>query len=266
MLAVMFVSITAAARVRSVHHSTSIVTPRAVLWIGAHPDDEAVIAPLLASWCRDQNARCGMLILTRGEAAACLKPEGCSPNVATVRSAEAGAASQYFNAECVLLALPDGGGIMPPTWSLVGRTDTARTLAAYIAAFAPEIIITFDPRHGTTCHPDHRAAGSIVMEAAAAVSPRPEVYFVETRISITANPTVIHFTSASPAVERYDANTILNSTQEPAWNAIIDDMQHHGSQFDAAFVDAIRNVPYAERFVYIAKAESILSGRVFTCP
>lgn len=251
------ISLSATARVRAVQHPGSIPSPRSVLWIAAHPDDEAVAAPLLAAWCNDQHARCGMLIMTRGEAGACLKPEGCVPELATVRSAEAGAVSRYFSADLILLSVPDGGVASAPA--------LVETVAAYINAFSPEVILTFDPRHGTTCHPDHRAIGAIAHEAAARVSPQPTVYFLETRMSVTADPLTLHFSSASPGAYAYDANTVLASTREPAWNAVIDDMQRHVSQFDASWIAAVQKVSPSERAVFIAPAESALSQSIAPC-
>jgi len=38
------------ARDRAVRHPGRIPIPSSVMWIGAHPDDEAAVAPLLAMW------------------------------------------------------------------------------------------------------------------------------------------------------------------------------------------------------------------------
>jgi LmbE family N-acetylglucosaminyl deacetylase len=98
------------ARDRIVGRPQTLPSPRSVLWIAAHPDDEAVAAPLLSFWCKEEGARCTFLVFTRGDQGVCLESDGCSPDVATVRSAEEAAASQYFGAELILLTLPDGGG------------------------------------------------------------------------------------------------------------------------------------------------------------
>lgn len=235
-----------AARDRIVDHPA----PASVMWIAAHPDDEAVVAPLLSSWCRDAKRECTFVLATRGEAGSCLLADGCAPDVATVRSAEAGAASQHFGANSVLLALPDGG--VHVSAALVAR------IAKIIDAFDPDVVLTFDPRHGTTCHPDHRAIGQIVLDAVALLDHRPTVYLVETKLDITLNPLSIHFRSAAPAsavVERFDGN----------WNAIVDDMRNHPSQFDESWIRAIENVPLSERGVFIAPADAILREPVAGC-
>ncbi len=226
-----------------------------MMWIGAHPDDEAVVAPLPAMWCREERVQCTFLVLTRGEAGACLRADGCSPDVATVRSGEAGAASQYFNATSILLTYPDGGGVNAPNWP----ADRVATVAGYIEAVHPEVILTFDPRHGTTCHPDHREAARIVLEAVGRLQERPIVYLLESRVSISGDPFAIHFSSATPAAERFDADA-------SQWEAILEDMQRHPSQFDERYLNAIRNVVPSERSVFIAPAITVLDLPVATCP
>ena len=244
----------AAARVRAVRHPSALPAPKSVLWIAAHPDDEAVAAPLLAKWCLEDGVRCGFLVLTRGESGPCLLPAGCFPDVASVRSAEAGSASQLFRADSILLTYPDGGGVAAPAWS-----ETAgETIANYIEAFRPELILTFDPRHGTTCHPDHRETGRLVLEAVESLSYEPKLYFLETRVVIATDPLAISFLPAIASAERFDATR--------TWRSIIDDMQRHPSQFDAQWINAVENVPPRDRAVFIAPAERVLQQDVASCP
>ncbi|HXH39885.1 MAG TPA: hypothetical protein VNN08_14745, partial [Thermoanaerobaculia bacterium] len=44
----------ATARTRAVLHPSSLPAPPSVMWIAAHPDDEAIAAPLLGKWCREE--------------------------------------------------------------------------------------------------------------------------------------------------------------------------------------------------------------------
>jgi LmbE family N-acetylglucosaminyl deacetylase len=250
-LAVALIAIAAlngAARVRAV------VRPEAILWIAAHPDDEAVAAPLLARLCANEGARCGFLILTRGESGTCLRPEGCLPDLATVRSAEAAAAAELFHAELILLRYPNGDGASLPVWP-----DAIPTVAARIEAFHPDVIVTFDPRHGTTCHPEHRETGRIVIEALGQLTFAPALYLLETRVAISSDPFAIHFSSATPLALRIDSTAA-------EWNAIVADMQRHPSQFNEQWTAAIDRVPQAERAVFIAPAGEILGDIVVTCP
>jgi LmbE family N-acetylglucosaminyl deacetylase len=225
------------------------------MWIAAHPDDEAVAAPLLSKWCREQNAQCTFVIMTRGEAGGCLLPNGCEPDIATVRSAEAGAASQLFGATLVHLIYRDGGGVLPPEWG-VSSVGVTGVIAGLIDTFHPELILTFDPRHGTTCHPDHRATGELVLEAVRHISYTPAMYLLETRVAF--EPFAIRFSSATPDALRYDATT--------TWDAIALDMRRHPSQFDDATIAGIASVPVSERAVFFGTADEMLRETVATCP
>jgi LmbE family N-acetylglucosaminyl deacetylase len=238
------------------------------MWIAAHPDDEALVAPLLARWCGDGHARCSLLTVTRGEAGACLRPDGCLPDLATVRSGEAGSSSQYFGADAILLSLSDGGGVVPPPWDIAtgGSPDLVVTIAGLIRAEAPELVLTFDPRHGTTCHPDHRAVAAVVLEAVKLLSDQPAVYLLETRLEVDAQPLALRFRSAAAGAIRFDANELLVATGGPAWNAVAADMERHPSQFDSAWLGAVRSVPAADRAVYLAPASTILKQAASTCP
>ena len=249
-------SISATARTRAVRHPSSFPAPKSVLWIAAHPDDEAVVAPLLSKWCREDGAHCTFVIVTRGDAGACLRSDGCLPDVATVRSSEEGAASQLFHADLILLTLGDGGGVAQPPWAL--STDVVADLAHFIEAAHPELILTFDPRHGTTCHPDHRAIAALTLEAVKRLSTPPQVYLLETRVAFTPDPFTINFTSATSAADKFDAAS--------RWNAVIEDMQRHPSQFDARWIAAIQQVPSAERALYIAPADNVMRQGVAECP
>jgi len=247
-------TVPAIARIHPVSHPGAVPEPQSVLWIGAHPDDEAAAAPLLAHWCRDHGARCTFLILTRGDAGQCRKSDGCAPDLASVRSAEEGSASQYFGAVLILLNLPDGGGASPPVWP----HDLPATIAKYIDAVQPELILTFDPRHGTTCHPDHRAAADAVLQAIPLLTTHPSVYLLETRVVISADPLSIQFRPATDAALRFDAGNA-------AWNAIAADMQRHPSQFDGALIAAVQSVPVVDRAVYIAPANVVMREAVDGC-
>ena len=206
------------------------------MWIGAHPDDEAVAAPLLYEWCRNEEVRCAFLVLTRG-------------NLPSIRSAEAASASQLFGADLILLTLPDGGGVLPPQWP----ADVDTTVAKLIEAFHPDLVLTFDPRHGTSCHPDHRETGAIVLDAVQRLPYVPDVYLLETRVSYGP----IRFAPASPEALRYDATN--------TWNAVAEDMRRHPSQFDEQAIAEIEGLAADQRAVFIAPASSADAGDAF-CP
>jgi LmbE family N-acetylglucosaminyl deacetylase len=257
-----------ATRTRAVTHPSNVATPVSVMWIAAHPDDEAIVAPLLGKWCRQEGVRCAFLILTRGEGGTCLRLDGCHPDIASVRSAEAGSASQYFGADLILLTYPNSATLDKPVWRTPSgdRPDVVAVVADSIETFHPGMVLTFDPRHGTTCHPDHLETGAIVLDAVKQLSYEPEVDLIETRVTFASDPLIIHFAPAVAGLQRFDANEILTSTQTPAWSEITQDMERHPSQFDDSWLVAIQNVPSAERAVYFASAKVVLGQQVPGCP
>jgi LmbE family N-acetylglucosaminyl deacetylase len=266
-IATLLLAVSLEARARAVQHPATLISPKSVLWIAAHPDDEAVAAPLLAKWCLQDHARCGFLVLTRGEAGACQLSAGCQPDVATVRTSEAAAAAELFHADSIHLRYRDGGGVTTPAWSAqsTNQPDLVSTHAAYISAFRPEVVLTFDPRHGTTCHPDHRETGRAVLEAIGRMADQPDVYFLETRVQISSSPLSVSFSPASATAERFDATQLLPFAGVEAWTAIVWDMQRHPSQFADDLIAAIRDVPPYERAVYFERAAAALQQNITPC-
>ena len=59
---------------------------------------------------------------------------------------------------------------------------------------------------------------------------------------------------------------VLPYANAQAWDAIVWDMERHGSQFSVAFIAAIQGVPPHERAVFIALADTVLSQPVTACP
>jgi LmbE family N-acetylglucosaminyl deacetylase len=238
------------------------------MWIGAHPDDEVPPAPLLARWCRDERARCDLVIATRGERGPCLLPAGCLPDLATVRSAEALASAEFFGAGLFLLSLPDGGGAAPPSWApgAPGSGDVVAKLAALLRAEAPELVLTFDPRHGTTCHPDHRALAELVLQAVTLVDPPPAVYLLETYVEIDPRTPFFRFAPAAEGTIRFDAAEPAAAGAGPAWSAVEAVMERHPSQFDAAWRAAAWRVPEEDRAVFLAPAATTLARPAAVCP
>ncbi|HKV08026.1 MAG TPA: PIG-L family deacetylase [Thermoanaerobaculia bacterium] len=246
-----------------------------VLWVGAHPDDEVLAAPLLARLCLDEGLRCSFLVLTRGEKGPCLLPGGCRPDLAAVRSAEMAGAARLFGADLILWSLPDAGSGQDGsagTWDAASGSHAAlvASVRKVLSRTRPDVVLTFDPRHGSTCHLDHRAAGSLVLEAVSRVEKRPAVYLLETRLVLTSAPVTVRFQPAALArdgVFAFDGNAPLASTARPAWEMTNRDVLIHASQFDAPLRRAIRRVPSAQRAVFLGPADLLLSAAdVWTCP
>ncbi|HEV3459704.1 MAG TPA: PIG-L family deacetylase [Thermoanaerobaculia bacterium] len=249
--------------------ATAVIPPGRVLWIGAHPDDEVLLAPLLGELCAAGGRRCAFLVATRGENGACRLPAGCHPDLGTVRSGEMRAAARLFHAQLLQGSLPDVAGPDPAAvrWAwddAVGGDEVLLArLAGAIASVAPRTVITFDPRHGTTCHNAHRAVGRLVLRALAQLSgPAPEVFLLESRVQIAPEGASIDFSAAvpgDPAASGFDANAPLAGARGTAWDYLLEDALRQPSQFDATFLHSLRVVPRTNRAVYLMPAAALAS-------
>ncbi|HXO39825.1 MAG TPA: hypothetical protein VN999_00130, partial [Thermoanaerobaculia bacterium] len=134
-------------------------------------------------------------------------------------------------------------------------------LAGAIDGVAPRTIISFDPRHGTTCHNAHRAIGRLVLRAVERLSqPAPEVFLLESRVRIAPAGTSIRFSAAAPgdpALLRFDGNTPLRPGPGTAWDFLLDDARRQPSQFDATFLSSLLAVRPTHREVYLLPAAAL---------
>ncbi|HEY6323145.1 MAG TPA: PIG-L family deacetylase [Thermoanaerobaculia bacterium] len=243
------------------------IPPGTVLWVGAHPDDEVLLAPLLGELCGEGRHPCVLLVATRGENGACRLPGGCHPDLATVRTAEMRAAARLFRARLLQGSLPDVFGPDPAAvrqaWADAagGEEQLLDRLAGAIDGVAPQTIIAFDPRHGTTCHNAHRAIGRLVLRAVERLGqPAPEVFLLESRVHIAPGGTSIRFSAAAPgdpALLRFDGNTPLRPGPGTAWDFLLDDARRQPSQFDATFLSSLLAVPPTHREVYLLPAAAL---------
>ena len=209
--------------------------PQRILWIGAHPDDEILVSPIFGRVCVDEHNECAMLVMTRGEGG----------GSAEVRSMEMQRAAAMLHATLMHWTLPDVLADVDAAWSAAagGHAALVARIAAEIAAVAPTAIYTFDPHHGSTCHPAHRTVGAMVLEAA----PRVPVFLVETTNafqSAVAQPIVVDATST--------------------WSYFVRDAEIHASQFPQAQVDMFATLPIEQRRVYLIDSRSNATY-TFTC-
>jgi LmbE family N-acetylglucosaminyl deacetylase len=244
-------------------------TVRNVLWIGAHPDDEAYVAPLMSDYCQRRGATCHFLVLTDGGkgncllgAGACGTPDrgGAPPgSVGAFRLGELSAAMSAFGGHAIPLKLEDTASAtvrgdlenwnqsisqIPNDTSLELLTQR---VAQAITATTPDVIITFDPRHGVYCHPDHRAAGTIAVLAAERLGfDLGRVLMLEsTELYLNASGSVAAraWVPGDPSLLPYDSNAA------GTWPARAAMMAHYRSQFSPATVQLVAGVPAAARLL-----------------
>ncbi len=238
-------------------------TPVDVLWIGAHPDDETFLAPLLGQECVDRGRRCGFVVATRGERGSCKRPSVCANDLAGVRDREMVASAARFGGTLEHWDLGDGPAGTPTgvaaAWS--GRVGGERALIdrvkQAIVLRAPTEVYTFDPRHGSTCHADHRAIAAVVVIAIAELgAAAPTLRLLQSQADLPAPGQVNGMramVAADAAVVRLDA-TVARAGGGTLWDYLVEVLGLHASQFTDDEVAAFAAVAAAGRAVFWSPA------------
>ena len=217
-----------------------------ILWVGAHPDDESLVAPFLGPLCRSGPPHCAMLVLTRGENGVCLLPGGCGAGLGTIRAAEMSDAAAIFHSSLEQWSLPDSYNDVIMTWSATsgGRDALVSAIRRAIVASTPDLVLTFDPAHGSSCHPAHRASGQLVLEAITGLDVPLDL--VETAVGQSGSS--FSFSSAVPN----SADLSLDVTA--SWSDLLADVAAHQSQFSDAEKQRLAATPPSMRRVYLLPA------------
>lgn len=141
-------------------------SPRTLVAVFAHPDDERIVGPLLARYAREGND-VRLVIATDGRLGVrehAGVPAGDS--LAAVRAEEARCSARALGvAAPILVGLEDAG--LASFASLQRLREEIRRI---FRELEPDAIITFGPEGGTG-HPDHRLTGVVVTEVVQAGGP-----------------------------------------------------------------------------------------------
>jgi LmbE family N-acetylglucosaminyl deacetylase len=131
-----------------------------LLVVGAHPDDEVLLAGGTLAACNAAGVQAGVVCLTRGELGPIADPGLATPEtLGAVRLDELRASCAALGATLVKCwRRPDGS----LRWS--DRGAIVRQLAGLFAAHRPEAVITFG-EDGLYYHPDHIATWELVRRA-----------------------------------------------------------------------------------------------------
>lgn len=239
-----------------------------ILHVGAHPDDEGVFAPMMAEACRFNGATCHLVVATEADSWGCfitirLKDRAkCS----TMRRLETAAAAANLNATHEFYGWREG----VYNWSDAGVRSNLAGLARELGShaglvarfrrtldeFRPDIVLGFDPRHGTTCHPNHRAILRLALEAIEGlpVERKPQVWFESDYLvpgappeiaSITDGYGIVRWPGDATPVTWYDANLALPDGRT-AYDYLVDGLRLHGTQFPEVATGKLTPAPKPE--------------------
>ena len=216
----------AVARVRAV--ASKLDSAKRILIITAHPDDELLLAPLLAQRCVTGGASCSFVVMTIGEGGG----DG------TTRAGEMARSAAMFNARLLQWTYPDVLTDVGAAWG--DRAALVRQLSDVIATERPDLILTFDPAHGSTGHPAHREIGQLVVETGAR-----NVFFLETAARFVGSG----FELSNAARERA---WVINANDD--WEFVVRVAETHATQFTAEQVESLRTLPVEQRKVWLLPA------------
>jgi LmbE family N-acetylglucosaminyl deacetylase len=211
--------------------------PVRLLWVGAHPDDEALVAPVFGPQCVERGNDCAIVVLT---------------NSSAVRAGEVQRAADALHARLTQWDLPDVFDVSQ--WG--DHAALVAKLASFIVSESPTVIYTFDPRHGSSCHPAHREAGQLTLDAVATLGANaPGVILIETLIERDSQSRIVGFASATPSA------TVIDATA--TWHYLVDDAAIHESQFNAEQIALLRAIAPDQHRVWLlpsaAPAQDIAS-------
>lgn len=244
-----------ASRARVVRRFSPPPPARNILWIAAHPDDELLAAPVLALFCREQNARCTIAVATKGERGTCELPS-CGADLGALREQELRASAALFSASVLVGSFPDGSSWSPQDvlarWNAVDP-PLLDFIGSILAQVQPDLVLTLDPRHGSTCHPDHRAIGRAVIEACAERGIPAGVITTTAKIEGGWDAVMI-----DPHLARADilVDAGLDPEHASRWDSLTVVARTHASQFSMRAVEALERVPAARRLVGVDLMET----------
>jgi LmbE family N-acetylglucosaminyl deacetylase len=137
--------------------------------IFAHPDDaEVQCAGTISLWV-EAGRKITYVVLTKGDKGT-QDPAMSAEDLARLRRWEQLRAAAELGVEKVLF-LENGDGELEATM------ERRRALTRIIREYQPEVLVTHDPWMRYQLHPDHRASGTLALDAM--ISARDHLYFPE---------------------------------------------------------------------------------------
>ncbi|MEO7966113.1 MAG: PIG-L family deacetylase [Gemmatimonadaceae bacterium] len=199
-------------------------TPSSLVAIFAHPDDETLIAPVLARYARE-GKRVFLVIVTDGRLGAADHakiPTGDS--LATVRANEARCSARVLGIEPpILLGFHDAGLADFAGWPGMRLDTLATRVDSLLRALHPAAVITWGPEGGYG-HSDHRLTGAAVTQVfqAGALAPSVPLFHAGFPESRTSNAPRWYGQHLHPvSADRLTTSISFTAAdEEAAWRAI----------------------------------------------
>jgi LmbE family N-acetylglucosaminyl deacetylase len=228
-----------------IFRSRNLAVPERALAVGAHPDDiEFGAGATLARWA-EAGCEVSLLVCTDGSKGTWDVDADTAALVATRQGEQRDAAAALgATGEVVFLGRVDG--------DLVADRDAISDVAREIRRLRPDVLLGHDPWRRHRLHPDHHAAGRIVVDAL--VAARDPHFFREHGIAHHRPGALLLFEA-----DRVDHAEVARSEHVEAKIAAL---EAHRSQYESTmFVSADDAGAEAERFRRRIRDEAATAGR-----
>lgn len=221
-----------------------------VMWVGAHPDDEALVGPILARACIALERPCYMFVFNHGDGGRCPFKTGCYPSLGDVRHRELTRVADAYRAELEHhrfwnAPLPESS--FPPRHAIAKRwrvdrgSDPAELVARAIERFKPTILLTFDPHRGFTGHPEHQLASRFAMDAVRRAAPRHRVAHVYNVLNRYWMMRLAGAADPSEPTEEFDTHVSCGAPRRTCLDVALEVTKFHRTQIrDMGQVRALR--------------------------
>lgn len=139
-----------------------------ILYIGAHPDDEAWTLAALGQWNEYQDQRAGVITVTRGEGGGNAVGLEEGPALGLIREGEERTAVGYagiehvFNLDAVDFYYTLSAPLSYDVW---GGAEVLSRIIRVVRATRPEVIVTMNPSAVQGNHGNHQQAAMFAVEA-----------------------------------------------------------------------------------------------------
>ena len=230
--------------------SRDLPVPERALAVGAHPDDiEFGAGATLARWA-EAGCVVSLLVCTDGSKGTWDADADTDALVATRQAEQRDAAAALgATGEVVFLGRVDG--------DLVADRRAISDVALWIRRLRPDVLLGHDPWRRHRLHPDHHAAGRIVVDAL--VGARDPHFFREHEVA--------HHRPGALLLFEADAAGHAETTRARHVETKIAALEAHRSQYESTmFVGADDAGAEAERFRRRIRDEAATAGRVVGRP
>lgn len=234
-----------------------LAAARRILAIFAHPDDEILIIPGLVDLCPGREVK--IIYATDGLTGECLRGLCECESIGAVRTRELQASAARYGFHAVQAGLPSVGGMsarqQDRAWDAAAGGSVREAIAAEVAAFRPDAVITFDPRHGTTAHPgsdltgEHMLVGRLVLQALACTYPRERIVMLASVLTFEGGAIGFRPGFDDPGIHTYPVDA-------SGWEHIVSLMRHYRSQFSDEWIAGAEAAPDALRTISLQLAST----------